>query len=90
MFLWKRINERCVEESCNEYVISGSENKVISGDKNRGRPPNIREIGRASWLYLHSMANRYPENPDDIIKKERLCIVDVRFSQQDKQRLRIE
>ncbi|KAH7648471.1 Erv1 Alr family [Cryptosporidium bovis] len=69
MFFWKKINEQCIEESCNEYDINNSKVGASLASEGGGKPPNIREIGRASWLYLHSMANKYPESPDETIKK---------------------
>ena len=33
-------------------------------------PLNRRELGRASWAYLHTLANYYPEKPTKQEKKE--------------------
>ncbi|KAJ1608391.1 hypothetical protein OIY81_2561 [Cryptosporidium canis] len=73
MFLFgRRLGERCVEESCKDghwgqvLTVAFQTSSRSGADVEGGEgvpPPNIREIGAATWLYLHSMANRFPESP---------------------------
>lgn len=35
-----------------------------------GCPANRKEVGRATWAFLHTMAAYYPENPTDAQQKE--------------------
>ncbi|KAH8583140.1 Erv1 Alr family [Cryptosporidium sp. chipmunk genotype I] len=80
MFLFgKKLDKQCVEESCNDEFID-VRNKEELKDRTE-KPPNLREIGAATWLYLHSMANKYPENPNSSDKQVRMhCAFDHTIS----------
>lgn len=36
----------------------------------RQEPPDVEQLGRSSWTLLHSIAAKYPENPDDATQKD--------------------
>ncbi|EEA05877.1 Erv1 / Alr family protein [Cryptosporidium muris RN66] len=59
----KRIDEQCKEENCKDNPIDPSNLEFV--ENRRGKPPNTKEIGRATWLYLHTIANQYPINPTE-------------------------
>ncbi|OII73284.1 uncharacterized protein cubi_02516 [Cryptosporidium ubiquitum] len=68
MFLFgKKLDKQCVEENCNDEFIDIKNKVELEGRS--GKPPNLREIGAATWLYLHNMANKYPEDPNSSDKE---------------------
>lgn len=74
-------------ESCklcgDEFDDEEKEKKEVNKDeKNRvyaymhsGSALNRRELGRASWAYLHTLANYYPENPSLQHQKEMVELI---------------
>lgn len=58
-----KVYKKCKEHSCRDR-------ETASGRGKSGYPPDRRELGRAGWLYLHTIAANYPETPskDDKLK----------------------
>lgn len=55
------VYKQCRDAACRDDDASGTSTR-----DGRVLPPNRRELGRAGWLYLHSMAASFPENPTDM------------------------
>ncbi|EUD64728.1 hypothetical protein C922_04872 [Plasmodium inui San Antonio 1] len=61
--------EKCYEHSCGER--GKAKKHGINGLKNgKIYPPDREEIGRASWLVLHTMSANYPNEPTEEDKKK--------------------
>ncbi|KAK2195416.1 bifunctional ERV-ALR sulfhydryl oxidase domain superfamily/ERV-ALR sulfhydryl oxidase domain/Sulfhydryl oxidase ALR-ERV [Babesia duncani] len=54
----KLMKRECKEASCRDEENNKAKSKFM--------PPTRSELGRAGWLYLHSMAARFPEKPDEM------------------------
>ncbi|CAA9986301.1 FAD-linked sulfhydryl oxidase ERV1, putative [Plasmodium knowlesi strain H] len=61
--------EKCYEHSCGERRKPNAHGN-ISGKNGKIYPPDREEIGRASWLVLHTMSANYPTNPTEEDKKK--------------------
>lgn len=48
----------------------------VSYIKMKQQPPDIEEIGRASWTMLHTTAAKYPDNPTEKDKKRMTQLID--------------
>ncbi|SBT70199.1 FAD-linked sulfhydryl oxidase ERV1, putative [Plasmodium malariae] len=56
--------EKCYEHSCNNRgKLKFYENK--NSKKQNTFPPDREEIGRASWLILHTISANYPNEPTE-------------------------
>ncbi|GBE60875.1 Erv1 Alr family protein [Babesia ovata] len=54
--------KRCEDAACRD----GSEGDSQMNGRNVSLPPNRMELGRAGWLYLHSMAADFPDEPSSL------------------------
>ncbi|CAD49060.1 FAD-linked sulfhydryl oxidase ERV1 [Plasmodium falciparum NF54] len=63
--------EKCYEQSCKKRNKKNESNiKSIYENKKKEQiyPPDRDEIGRASWLILHTISANYPDNPSEYDK----------------------
>ncbi|GAB64572.1 human hepatopoietin-like protein putative, partial [Plasmodium cynomolgi strain B] len=67
--------EKCYEHSCGERGKSKNHGSN-SGKNKKIYPPDREEIGRASWLVLHTMAANYPSEPTEQDKKKHFDFFD--------------
>ncbi|CDR93944.1 human hepatopoietin-like protein, putative [Babesia bigemina] len=54
--------KRCEDAACRD----GSEGDSRNDRSNVKMPPNRKELGRAGWMYLHSMAADFPDEPSSL------------------------
>ncbi|GAW79077.1 FAD-linked sulfhydryl oxidase ERV1 [Plasmodium gonderi] len=62
--------EKCYEQSCKERGEKLRFYENINEKNVKIYPPDREEIGRASWLILHTISANYPEKPTDEDKKK--------------------
>ncbi|MEN2496875.1 MAG: hypothetical protein MHMPM18_001340 [Marteilia pararefringens] len=51
-------------------------NKTMGSKREQECPPDVAEIGRATWTYLHTTAAYYPEKPDDNQKNNARALIE--------------
>ncbi|CAG9483964.1 FAD-linked sulfhydryl oxidase ERV1, putative [Plasmodium vivax] len=68
--------EKCYEHACGERAKPNSHGSN-SGKSGKVHPPDREEIGRASWLVLHTMAANYPSKPTEEEKKKHFHFFDA-------------
>ncbi|EAN32488.2 Erv1 / Alr family protein [Theileria parva strain Muguga] len=61
------VYKRCVDPSCFD--------RDPSIKLNRQYPPDRGELGNAGWLFLHTLASKYPKTPDEDSKLKTLAFL---------------
>ncbi|GFE55030.1 Erv1 Alr family protein [Babesia ovis] len=56
------VYKRCKDAACRDE----HDPSTVANRGNRALPPTRSELGRAGWLYLHSMAANFPDKPTEL------------------------